>query len=81
MMLWNWLFGDFAEINEIRQVKRLPRVVRVYESNIIFHFSLLSDESAAGVAMAYQLLHNLVIFVHFIAVLTPAIRSQKKDKA
>ena len=46
-MLWNSLFEDFAEINERRQAKRLPRVVRVYESNIIFHFCLLFDESAA----------------------------------
>ena len=47
MMLWNSFFEDFAEINERRQAKRLPRVVRVYESNIIVHFCLLIDESGA----------------------------------
>ena len=49
----------------------------MYESNVNFHFSLLSDKSGGGgFVMAYQQLHNLVIFVHFIAVLTPANRSQ-----
>ena len=77
MMLWNLFFEDFAEINEIPQPKSLPRVVRVYESNFVFHFSLLSNESGGeGFAMAYQRLHDLVIFVLFIAVLTPANRSQ-----
>ena len=47
MMLWNSFFEDFAEINERRQAKRLPRVVKVYESNIIFHFCLLINESGA----------------------------------
>ena len=42
------------------------RMVRVYESNIIFHFSLLSDESGGGgFAMAYQRLHDLVVFCAF----------------
>ena len=68
-------FEDFTKINEIRQAKCLPRVIRVYQSNIIFHFSLLSEENG-GFAMAYQRLHDLVMFVHFIAVLTPANRSQ-----
>ena len=31
---------------------------------MIFHFYLRSDES--GFAMAYQRLHDLVIFMHFI---------------
>ena len=54
----------------------IPRVVRVYESNIIFHFSLLSDENEGGrFAMPYERLIGLVSFVHFIAVLTPMNRS------
>ena len=48
MMLWNSFSEDFVEINERRQAKRLPCVVRVYESNIIFHFYLLIDESGAA---------------------------------
>ena len=69
MILWNWLFEGFAKINELRKAKRLPRVVSVFDSNITFYFSLLSDESGGwGFAMAYQRLHDLVIFVHFIAV-------------
>ena len=65
-MLWNWFFEDFAKINAIRQAKRLPRMVRVHDSNIIFHFSLLSDESGGGgFAMTYQQLHGLVIFCAF----------------
>ena len=31
--------------------------------------------------MVYQRLHDLVIFVHVITVLTPANRSQTLDKA
>ena len=77
MTLWNWIFEDFAVINDIRQAKRLPRVVRVYESNIIFHFlCLVMKVGGGGFAMSYQRLHDLIICVHFMAVLTPANRSQ-----